>query len=227
MLPVVADWDGTGHTSIGVFEPNTGVWHLDNGNGTWDACGSTGDSCVTTNNNPGSLPVVKEMSSEKLVLGTFQPEVTTQVDGQNVTKQGVWNFDLDGDGQLDKCSIDQCGNFGMLGDLPIVGNWNGTGEEAIGVFRPQSGLWYLDLNGNGKWDGSPTDARLGPFGMLGDIPVAGDWDGTGKIRIGVYRPSNSRWYLDISGDGKWQGCNVDACLGPFGQKGDLPVAGKW
>ncbi len=140
MLPVVADWEGTGHTSIGVFEPNTGNWHLDNGNGKWDACSSTGDTCVTTYGAPGSFPVVKALSSEKLVLGTFQPQVTTRVRGRNVITLGVWNFDLDGDGNVDTCSIDQCiENFGQAGDLPVIGNWNGTGEEEIGVFRPQTG----------------------------------------------------------------------------------------
>ena len=227
MLPVVGDWEGTGKTSIGVFEPNTGAWHLDNGNGIWDECGSAGDICSTTNNHPGSLPVVKQMTSEKLVLGIFHPQLTTLVNGKNVTKKGVWNFDVDGDGRLDQCSIDQCRNFGELGDLPIVGDWKGTGEEMTGLFRPRNKTWYLDLNGNGRWNGSPTDALLGPFGTLGDIAVVGDWDGTGKVRIGVYRPSNSVWYLDISGDGIWQDCIIDACVGPFGQKGDLPVVGKW
>jgi len=70
MLPVVADWESTGRPSIGVFEPNTGNWHLDNGNDQWDACSSTGDTCVTTYGAPGSLPVVKELSSEKVVVGT-------------------------------------------------------------------------------------------------------------------------------------------------------------
>ena len=84
MLPVVADWEGTGHTSIGVFEPNTGTWHLDNGNGKWDACSSTGDTCVTTYGAAGSFPVVKELSSEKLVVGTFQPQVTTRVRGRKL-----------------------------------------------------------------------------------------------------------------------------------------------
>ena len=79
-------------TSIGVFEPNTGNWHFDNGNGIWDDCGSGGDSCVTTNNHPGSLPVVKEMSSEKLVLGTFNPQVTTQVNGEKRYQEGSLEF---------------------------------------------------------------------------------------------------------------------------------------
>jgi hypothetical protein len=228
MLPVVADWDGSGHTSIGVFEPNTGSWHLDNGNGKWDDCSSTGDTCVTTYGDTGSYPVVKALSAEKLVVGTFQAQVTTIVKGKRVTTRGVWKFDLDGDGNVDKCKVDQCiENFGQAGDLPVIGDWNGTGKEEIGTFRPQTGQWRLDLNGNGKWDGSPTDRLLVPFGLPADLPVVGDWDGTGNVRIGTYRPSTGEWLLDTNGNGKWDGCNVDACLGPFGQAGDLPVVGKW
>ncbi len=228
MLPIVADWEGTGHTSIGVFESNTGTWHLDNGNGKWDPCESSGDICVTTYGASDSLPVVKELSSERLVIGTFQSRVTTQVNGKTTTKQGIWNFDLDGDGNIDRCRIDQCiENFGQAGDLPIIGDWNGTGGEEIGVFRPSTGQWYLDLNGNGKWDGSKTDRLMGPFGLANDRPIVGDWDGTGKLRIGVYRPSTGQWFLDINGNGKFDSCTTDACLGPFGQPGDLPVVGRW
>jgi hypothetical protein len=104
MLPVVANWEGTGRRSIGVFEPNTGNWHIDNGNGQWDTCSSTGDTCITSHGFPGSFPVVKELSAKKLVVGTFQAQVTTQVNGTKVTKQGVWNFDLDGDGNVNKCT---------------------------------------------------------------------------------------------------------------------------
>ena len=176
MLPVVADWAGTGRPSIGVFEPNTGSWRLDNGNDQWDACSSTGDTCVTSHGSPGSFPVVKELSSEKLVLGTFQAQVTTQINGTNVTKQGVWNFDLDGDGNVDKCNIDPCiENFGQTGDLAIIGDWNGTGKEEIGVVRPQTVQFYLDLNGNGKWDGPTVDLLMGPFGQPEDLPVVGKW----------------------------------------------------
>jgi hypothetical protein len=72
--------------------------------------------------------------SEKLVVGTFQAQVTTQLNGTNETKEGVWNFELDGDGNVDKCNIDQCiENFGQTGDLAIIGDWNGTGKEEIGA----------------------------------------------------------------------------------------------
>ena len=108
----------------------------------------------------------------------------------------------------------------------MVGDWNGAGAEKIGVFRPSLGQWFLDLNGNGKWDGSPKDAILGPFGSLGDLPVVGDWDGSGKTKIGVFRPSTGEWFLDLNGNGSFDGCQVDFCHS-FGQPGDLPVVGKW
>jgi hypothetical protein len=103
----------------------------------------------------------------------------------------------------------------------------GTGMARIGVFDPQTGLWELDLNGNGLWDGCQKDRCLGPFGQPGTLPVVGDWTGTGAVRIGAFDPQTGLWELDLNGNGLWDGCQVDRCLGPFGQPGDLPVVGKW
>ena len=52
------------------------------------------------------------------------------------------------------------------------------------------GEWFLDLNGDGKWDDGDLWARLG---LAGDQPVTGDWDGDGKADIGVY---GSDWVHD-------------------------------
>jgi len=43
----------------------------------------------------------------------------------------------------------------------------------------------------------------------------------------VFDPSSGMWDLDLNGNGVFDGCTIDACLGPFGQPGDLPVIGKW
>jgi len=64
------------------------------------------------------------------------------------------------------------------------------------------------------------------FGLPGDLPVAGDWNGDGADKIGVFRPATAEWFLDFNGNGTWDGCDVDICL-TFGQSGDLPVVGKW
>jgi hypothetical protein len=230
MLPVVGDWHGQGNSQIGAFDPATGAWHLDNGNGQWDACGPAGDFCVTSFGQQGMLPVVRELTnSDIVVIGTFQAQsITRTSSGKKITKHGLWKFDTDGDGVLDTCGIDECiENFGASGDLPVVGDWNGAGAEEIGIFRPRYGQWYLDFNANARRDGSRVDKILGPFGISGDLPVVGDWDGTAVIRIGVFRPSTGKWYLDLNGNGKLDSCTVDACLGPFGHAGDLPVVGRW
>jgi subtilisin len=139
---------------------------------------------------------------------------------------GRWYLD-DGSGTWSGCGVDEClGPFGMFGDLPVMGNWLGTGVPTIGVFRTGTGRWYVDLDGNGSWSGCSLDGCWGVFGSSGDLPVAGDWDGQGVAKIGVFRPSTGRWYLD-NGDGIWSGCGTDFCIGPFGSSGDLPVAGDW
>jgi len=98
-----------------------------------------------------------------------------------------------------------------------------AGRAKIGVFR--NGPWFLDLNGNGVWDGSGIDACYASFGWAGDIPVAGDWNGTGTAKIGVFR--NGQWFLDLNGNGVFDGCGIDACYAFFGTAGDIPVAGEW
>jgi hypothetical protein len=161
------------------------------------------------------------------MIGTFTPRTVVKIGRRNVVQRGLWNFDSNGNTTLDDCSVDECDTFGTNAHLPVVGDWNGTGSEQIGIFLPAKGQWYLDLNGNGTWDGCRKDKCLAKFGARGDLPVVGDWDGTGQVRIGAFRPSTGMWYLDMNGNGKLDNCSVDACLGPFGQAGDLPVVGKW
>jgi hypothetical protein len=137
-----------------------------------------------------------------------------------------WFLDLNGNGRWDGCTTDDClGPFGLVNDLAVAGDWDGTGMTKIGVFR--SGNWYLDFNGSGHWEGSAGGDRVFSFGLSNDRPVVGDWTGGGDTKIGVFRPSTAQWYVDRNGNGRWDGCSVDGCLGPFGLGTDLPVAGDW
>jgi hypothetical protein len=197
---------------IGVFRPGTGAWYLDlNGNAANDDCGGAGCSAFGMN---GDLPVAGDWNTDGVAeIGVFRPST------------GKWYLDLNGNRQWDGCGVDGCATFGMNGDLPVAGDWNGDGIAQIGVFRPSTGKWYLDLNGNRQWDGCSVDGCI-TFGMNGDLPVAGDWNGDGIAQIGVFRPSTGKWYLDLNGNRQWDGCSVDGCI-TFGMNGDLPVAGDW
>ena len=231
MRPVSGDWNGNGKSSIGTFDTTTGSWHLDNGNYIWDSCGATEDLdlCFNSAGQQGASPVVKERGNDQINIGTFRSQVTTTVNGRRVTTLGVWQFDTDGDGTVDNCAVDECiDGFGnSSGDLPVIGDWSNNGIEKIGFFRSTTGQWYLDFNGNGRWDGSDTDKFIAHFGIVGDLPVAGDWAETGEIKIGIFRPTTGEWFLDLNGNGSWDGCEIDICISQFGQPGDFPVVGKW
>jgi hypothetical protein len=89
--------------------------------------------------------------------------------------QGKWLL-ADQDGKVMKELT-----YGILGGIPVTGDWNGDGVTKVGVFV--SGIWFLDLNGDGLWD---TDDLWIQLGRESDQPVAGDWDGDGKADIGVF-----------------------------------------
>jgi hypothetical protein len=118
-------------------------------------------------------------------------------------------------------------SFGLPGDRPVIGDWTGDGRIRVGVFR--NGEWYLDLNGNRKWDGVAGGDGIFQFGLPGDIPIAGDWTGDGVSKLGVFRCTPDRraectWVLDINGNRRFDAGDVFL---QYGLSGDLPVVSAW
>lgn len=95
---------------------------------------------------------------------------------------GVWALD-NGNNVYD--AGDKFRYFGLAGDQAVAGDWTGTGQTRLGVFR--NGLWYLDLNNNGQWDGVAGGDGVFAFGLPGDVAVVGDWNGDGRTKLGVFR----------------------------------------
>jgi hypothetical protein len=110
--------------------------------------------------------------------------------------------------------------YGNATDLPIAGDWNGSGTKGIGVFR--NGTWILDTNGNGILDAADKTVS---FGQAGDIPVVGDWRGTGHIALGLFRQGT--FILDLSGRLSGVPTGLNDATFTFGQGGDIPVVSDW
>jgi hypothetical protein len=216
-VAVVGEWDAFGVTQIGLFGPQSAQWFMDkNTNETWDGC--TVDLCLGPFGVDGDLPVVGKWTSGGYDrVGVFHPST------------GSWYLDRNNDGSFKKCRKDLCGYLSvyMTGDLPVVGDWKGDGVSQLGLFRPSTGEWFLDSDGNKSWNGCGSDRCVKSFGAAGDRPVTGDWNGLGISEIGVFRPSTGEWFLDYNGNGAWDGCGIDLCVASFGLAGDVPLAGKW
>jgi len=75
-------------------------------------------------------------------------------------------------------------DFGIHRGIPVAGDFNGDGIDEVAIYY--KGRWFLDLNGNGRWDDEDLWAQLGDEF---DLPVTGDWNGDGKDDIGIFGPA--------------------------------------
>jgi hypothetical protein len=100
---------------------------------------------------------------------------------------GRWHL-RDGDGSV------RTFHYGVPGDVPLYGDWDGDGLDTPGMYRPSNGFAYLTNE-------TPPDGGVGVgdpdltffFGIPGDEVVAGDWDGDGTDTLGIRR--NGKMYL--------------------------------
>ena len=106
-------------------------------------------------------------------------------------------------------------NYGLGGDYPLTGDWDGNRTDTIGVYR--NGVFYLrNSNTIGFAD------IVISYGALGDQPVAGDWNKDGIDTIGVYRSSTSTFYLRNSNT-----AGAPEISFSLGVPGDIGIAGDW
>ncbi|MDH4117634.1 MAG: twin-arginine translocation signal domain-containing protein [Acidimicrobiia bacterium] len=102
--------------------------------------------------------------------------------------------------------------YGRIGDIPVVGDWNGNGVQTIGVVR--GNRWLLrNANAPGAADIEFT------FGQVGDTPIAGDWNGDGMDSPGMVR--GTRWLLRNTATGG--SAEIDITF----DGGGTPVTGDW
>jgi hypothetical protein len=165
--------------------------------------------------------------------GTFHVEV----DGQNVTgaisvaSTGNWGVyrtvyrpvNLTAGQHLVKLVMDTNSVNPQTGDVSTItanfdslivragtADYDGDGKANVGVFRPSSGVWYVNS------PVSPSGLMAMSFGQAGDIPVPADFDGDGRTDNAVFRPSTGVWYYMNSSSGTYGAV-------AFGRSGDVPA----
>jgi hypothetical protein len=199
-------------SKAGIFRSGF-LWLLDvDGNEQWD---SPPDVDYAFGGIPGDIPITGDWNGDgRTKIGIYRP------------KNGLFILDSNGNGVFDTgdAVYKFMANAGgpQAGDVPVVGDWNGSGTSKIGIVR-DGFLWLLDLNGDGTYEPG-TDLEYAYGGVPGDIPVVGDWTGTGTSKIGVLR-DGYLWILNASGTGSYQ-AGQDLVF-PFGAPGDVPVVGDW
>jgi len=231
-IPVTGDFNGDGVAEVGIFRD--GEWFIDlNGNGVWDEddlwakLGTRGDQPVTGDWDgdgkddigifgrawPGDPHAIEADPGlpNPLNFNTGTPknpppdpeDATHGLRTMKHTERGTPREDL----------IDHVFHYGAGGDMPIAGDWDGTGTDSIGVFR--DGTWALDVDGDGR---TSAHDRVFQMGEHGDRPVVGDFNGDGIDEIGLFR--DGTWRIDLDHDGQLTERDL---VFQLGGAGDLPI----
>jgi len=152
----------------------------------------------TTEDRPATTPAELSSSARLSVLnggetrGDSKPATLGDNQapfGRTDLNDGAWLFLIDED-EADDDDDFLAENF-RLGNLsdrarPLAGDFDGDGDTEFVLFV--DGEWFVDYNGNGRWDEGDLYVRLGD---QDDQPVVGDWDGDGKDDVGVFGPNKS------------------------------------
>ena len=90
----------------------------------------------------------------------------------------------------------------------------------LGVCRPTTGEWFFLYS---LTNYNPSTFGYFAWGVPGDQPTMGDWDGDGKTDIAVYRPSCGMWFISYSSNGY---SPAQAGSYGWGPSGDLALPGN-
>ena len=122
----------------------------------------------------------------------------------------------------------------FTGGVGFLGEWNQLMNDSVG--RYVNNEFFLDDNGNGIWDGIPSDARFTFIPSL-TVPdtqiVLGDWTGSGATDVAKYDTTTGRFFGDLNGNRVWDGNAGGDINSPFAAAfatsngGGVIVVGDW
>ena len=146
--------------SVGVLASAGCTWIVTNPQPSWLTInsGSLGMANGTVNYSVAANPSSSPRSALLNIAGltfTITQAASTSTTGVGIfrSSNGLWLLDSNFDHMFDQG--DTVGLFAgsglapQPGDIAVSGDWSGTGTTKIGLYRPSTGTWFLDYNGNG------------------------------------------------------------------------------
>ena len=178
-----ADFDRDGKADFAVFRPSSTTWLCE------PSAGKAGSSAFQWGHATDILVPSDYDGDGRTDVAVWRPE------------NSVWYIHQSGDGQvlLVKWGTTTIHPTGGLPDVPVAADYDGDGQTDIGVWRPDTGEWWILKSSKDYDQNEPLVFR---WGKLGDVPVQADYDGDGVADYAIFRSMENRWYIRESASGK-------------------------
>ncbi len=113
--------------------------------------------------------------------------------------------------------------YGKVTDIPVVGDWTGSGSDDPGVVRRDGTRWQYRLRNSNT--AGRADIVFTYGSSVTDIPVVGDWDGNGSFTPAAVRPSGPSWRFLLRNSNTSGNPGISVKYGS--SVTDIPVVGDW
>ena len=204
-VPLVADVDGDGIDDFLVWRAPTGTWYWLTSSSGYNAAAA--GARQWGNASLGDVPLVGDIDGDgKADLMVWRASTATFY---WLTSSSGFSYGAAGQRQW--------GNV-ALGDVPILGDFDGDGRTDLAVWRQSTGTWLwvtsssaYTSGGSVQWGSAAHNDRR----FLRDI------DGDGKADLLVWRPSSGTWFWLTSSTGYNYASQGQK---QWGAEGDTPLA---
>ena len=159
-IPVSSDYDGDGMTDLAVWRPSNGTWFIRDVEHELRLVRVVPVGSRRRRSRPWRLR--RRRQERTSPSGGRRP-------GRGSSGCPATNYTTDVSFQ-----------WGLAGDVPVPGDYDGDGTTDLAVWRPSTGTWFIRQSSTGY----ATSVSF-QWGSSGDITVPGDYDGDGKTDLAV------------------------------------------